>query len=460
MRQFRSMGPGGPALPAPGSSVRFVVSALLAGVVLGLGATWLSAAPAFDTARWRAAFRRPLEILAPAANPVTPEKVALGARLFGEKHLSGNGEIACATCHQAELSFSDGIARRKGLDGKLLVRRTPPLWNAAWGLTQFWDGRAPSLEAQVAGPLENPVEMAGNLDRAVAWLRGDAGYRQSFAAAFPDRKQPVTRETLAQAIATYERMLVSPPTRFDLWVAGDEAALDATEMQGFALFVGKAQCVACHKGWRFTDDAFHDIGLPLATKPDRGRGAILRIGKADYSFKTPSLRERLWTAPYMHDGAFASLEAVVRHYAEGRAALRPSLSADLDRKIWLDPEEQAAIVAFLATISSDNPPRPLALPARTQTIGGAGPFVLASKIAQKNRRFMPGAVTIHVGEALTIVNDDTRTHTVRLDDPSFHGNSEAQEPGDTVEIAFPKTGLFTVTCGIHPEMRLDVRVTR
>jgi cytochrome c peroxidase len=277
-----------------------------------------------------------------------------------------------------------------------------------------------------------------------------------FAAAFPENPR-VTEANIRAALASFERTLVSPKTRFDRWVEGDEAALDPEERAGFALFVGKAGCVACHKGWRFTDEAFHDIGLP---GPDLGRGEALKLAAADHAFKTPSLRERVWTAPYMHDGSLATLEAVVAHYA-GRVIERPALSADLKRRLDLSPEERGQLVAFLATLSSDDPPRPAALPARVQKLGApTEPAVAAREIRQKGRRFNPGAVVMAVGEALRFVNDDTRTHNVRVDDPRMPAFSEAQEPGDSVVLGFPEAGEFAVTCGIHPEMRLAVTVRR
>ena len=230
-----------------------------------------------------------------------------------------------------------------------------------------------------------------------------------FAAAFPDDPR-VTEDHIRAALASFERTLVSPKTRFDRWLEGDAAALDAEERSGFGLFVGKAGCVACHKGWRFTDEAFHDIGLAGA---DRGRGEELKLAAADHAFKTPSLRERVWTAPYMHDGSLASLEAVVAHYAEG-VVRRPTLSADLKPRLDLSPEERGQLVAFLATLSSDDPPRPAALPARMQTLGApAGPAVAASEVRQKGRRFSPGSVMVAAGQALRFVNDDTRTHNIR-----------------------------------------------
>nr|WP_246215648.1 cytochrome c peroxidase [Microvirga makkahensis] len=225
----------------------------------------------------------------------------MGATLFEDTRLSGSGDVSCSTCHQAEPSFSDGVDRHLGLDGKPLDRRTPPLWNMAWGLSWFWDGRAPSLEAQAAGPVENKREMGGDLRRAIETLAADPLMRKSFAAAFPE-DPAVTRDSLTKALAALARILVSPETRFDRWVKGDDRALDQDEIAGLSLFVGKARCVACHQGWRFTDEAFHDIGLPSS---DKERGPVLGAKAADQAFRTPSPRERVWSAPYMHDGSLS-----------------------------------------------------------------------------------------------------------------------------------------------------------
>jgi cytochrome c peroxidase len=425
---------------------------LVVGVLLSLTAGQAAAADGFDAGFWREAFARPATTPAPAENPTTPAKVELGRRLFEDKRLSGENDLACATCHEPVLSFSDGVARRPGHDGEPLPRRTPSLWNLAWGLTFFWDGRAPSLEAQVSGPIENPREMGGDIATAAARLAADPAATARFAAAFPENPR-ATEANIKAALAAFERTLVSPETRFDKWVAGDEAALEADELAGLKLFVGKAGCVACHKGWRFTDEAFHDIGLPTT---DLGRGAILRLPAANHAFKTPSLRERVWTAPYMHDGSLASFEEVVRHYAD-RVVGRPTLSRDLRRSLDLSPKERGALVAFLATLSSEDPPRPVSLPARVQTIGVAEGAVAASEIHQKGRQFAPRAVALKRGESLTFVNDDMRTHNIRVDDPRLPAFSEAQEPGDRVVLGFPEAGEFEVTCGIHPEMRLEVR---
>lgn len=430
--------------------LRRVVPALIVATLVG-GAAEKPAA--LDVEHWRQAFARPDRTPEPAENPTSPEKVSLGAALFEDKRLSGSGDVSCSTCHQAELSFSDGVERHPGLDGQPLDRRTPPLWNMAWGLSWFWDGRAASLEGQAAGPIENKREMGGDLKRAIEALATDPLMRESFAAAFPE-DPAVTRDNLTKALAAFERTLVSPETRFDRWVKGDDAALDKDEVAGLSLFVGKAGCVACHQGWRFTDEAFHDIGL---AGDDKGRGPVIGVKAADHAFKTPSLRERVWSAPYMHDGSLATFEDVVDHYTKG-IVKRPTLSADLPRSIELSESERAQLVAFLNAISSDDPPRPASLPPKTMVLGAMAQAVSATTVSQKDKRFAPGAILLKLGEALRIVNDDTRTHNVRVDGANLHFNSDGQNPGDTVTLGFDLPGHYDVICGIHPEMRLSVDV--
>ena len=154
------------------------------------------------------------------------------------------------------------------------------------------------------------------------------------------------------ALAAYERSLVSPMTRFDSWVAGNDDALDKQELRGFEIFVGKGGCVSCHGGWRFTDNGFHDIGMPGV---DLGRGAIAGPMQGLPQFKTPSLREATHTAPYMHDGSLATLLDVVAHYAGGHVK-RPSLAPTMVTDLALDPEERTALVAFLKSLSSERGP--------------------------------------------------------------------------------------------------------
>ena len=309
-------------------------------------------------APWRKMFQRPAPPPpSPADNPLTAEKIALGARLFADKRLSGANDRACATCHRPEMAFTDGHARPRALSGAAQPRNTPPLWNLAWGKHFFWDGRASSLEEQVRMPIEAPQEMGGNWATILGRLEGDAALAGQFRAAFP-QEPGVSQASVLQALASYVRSLVSPPTRFDAWIAGEEDALRPAEVRGFRLFTGKAGCVLCHVGWRFTDDKFHDIGL---ASRDGGRGAVPGGTPGLMAFKTPSLREVVRTAPYMHDGSKPTLEAVLRHYAGGFVA-RPSLATNMDRRLRLSAAERADLVAFLGTLSSEKGKGPARTP--------------------------------------------------------------------------------------------------
>lgn len=190
--------------------------------------------------------------------------------------------------------------------------------------------------------------MAGDFPTITRRLEADAAFAARLAVVFPG-SQGVTEDVVLGALAAYVRSLASPRSRFDAWVAGDDAALDDEERKGFAIFVGKGGCVSCHGGWRFTDDAFHDIGM---SGSDLGRGALASGEPGLPEFKTPSLREVGHTAPYMHDGSLATLEDVVAHYS-GDLVQRPSLAPTLVRDLKLSTAEKAALVAFLKTLSSD-----------------------------------------------------------------------------------------------------------
>ncbi len=298
---------------------------------------------------WRERFKRPAgPPPAPPDNPLTPEKLALGARLFADPRLSGNGNRACASCHQPGRAFTDGRRRALALSGTPLQRNTPSLWNLAWAKSFFWDGRAPSLEAQVQMPIEAVQEMGGDWPTILRRLNDDAGLAAQFRIAFAE-EPPVSQAIVLEALASYVRSLVSPPTRFDAWVEGDAQALRPNEVRGFRLFTGKGGCVLCHVGWRFTDDRFHDIGLP---SKDAGRGAVPGGTPGLMAFKTPGLRELVYSAPYMHDGSLPTLEAVVRHYAGGFVA-RPSLATHMNRDLRLSAQEKSDLVAFLRTLSSE-----------------------------------------------------------------------------------------------------------
>jgi cytochrome c peroxidase len=441
-------------------TMRLTVAAFLAGGMMGALAALLvqspllHAAPADDLAVSKASFRRPPTVPFPADNPFSEAKRALGEALFHDKRLSIDGSLACVSCHERGKGLADGKVQGRGVPGRALKRHTPTLWNLAWSSPVFWDGRARGLEEQVAGPIESPDEMALPMASAVTRLAADPAMARAFAEAFPAGPR-VDAANLANAIATYERTFVSPVTRFDRWIDGDEQALAPSEIAGFRLFTGKAQCVKCHSGFAFTDYAFHDIGLP---GDDRGRGAVLRLEAAEHAFKTPGLRELGRSAPYMHDGSIATLDAVIRHYVNG-VVERPTLSKDLTRGLVLSDVERADLMAFLGTLTSE------AAPALPDTIvpvqsGPTGPAEPVSTVSQDDKAFHPTHIALPRSGRLWIVNNDSRTHNVRIYDPALDFDSGAQEPGETVEIAFPATGSFLVFCGIHPKMELYVDVGR
>ena len=303
-----------------------------------------------------AGYARPASTPFPEDNRYTPEREALGRTLFFDPRLSGSGWISCASCHNPGLSWGDGLPRAIGHGMKTLGRRTPTILNLAWGQAFFWDGRADTLEAQALGPIQAAGEMNLDLSSMIARIDGIPSYKALFAKAYPG--EPVAPETVAKAIATFERGVVSPDAPFDRWVAGDDAAISAEAKRGFVVFNTKAACAKCHSGWRFTDDSFHDIGV---AGDDLGRGALLKdIPAVQHAFKTPTLRDADRRGPYMHDGSIATLEAVVDFYDRGGLAARPSLSNDL-KPLGLTPEEKRQLLAFMRTLTS--PDRPVQVPA-------------------------------------------------------------------------------------------------
>jgi cytochrome c peroxidase len=314
------------------------------------GKTWLAVAllamlPAAASATEKAGFARPAEIPFPAENPYTPDKVALGKALYFDPRLSGNENMTCASCHNPSFGWEVPVKTAVGAQNTRLGRQAPTVLNVAWVHPLFWDGRAATAEEQAKGPIQAPAEMNLPLDQAVARLKAIPAYAAWFERVFPG--EGVTEDGIAKAIATFERTVVASYSPFDRWVDGDETAIGEDAKRGFELFVGKARCVACHSGWNFTDNAFHDIGT---TTTDLGRSVIAPGDvKADYAFKTPTLRDTAQRAPYMHDGSMATLEEVVQHYVGGGID-RPSRSPEM-APVALSDSEAADLVAFLRSLT-------------------------------------------------------------------------------------------------------------
>lgn len=317
------------------------------------------------------------------------ERVELGRALFFDRRLSFNGTMSCGMCHVPEQGFtSNELATPLGFEGRSVRRNAPTLLNVAFHPVLFHDGREQTLEQQVWGPLLAPNEMANpSVGHVVARLRGIDAFRHAFDRIFPGRG--VTMETIGEAVAAYERSLLAGRSRFDRWrYGGERDALSAQEQAGFELFTGKARCAQCHtigsRDAMFSDFAFHNTGVgwrrayggskrirvelapgvwtevdtgeldrqfekPL---PDLGRFEITLDPADRWAYKTPSLRNVALTAPYMHDGSFATLEDVVAFYDAGGAD-NPGKSPLL-APLALTDAERAALVAFLRALTSDD----------------------------------------------------------------------------------------------------------
>jgi cytochrome c peroxidase len=294
-------------------------------------------------------FQRPQAIPFPADNAYTREREHLGKVLFFDPRLSGSNAISCASCHNPAFSWGDGLPKGVGHGSQVLGRRTPTVLNLAWTDLLFWDGRAEGLEAQALGPIQSPAEMNQDLPGLVKKLQGISGYSTLFAMAYPG--EGITPETIAKAIATFERTVVSGPAPFDAWIAGNEGAISEAAKRGFMVFNTKGKCVACHKGWNFSDAGFHDIGLD---SPDEGRGKLLPLVKMQHAFKTPTLRNVEGRGPYMHNGSLATLADVVDYYNKGGLS-RPSRAENV-QPLRLTEGERRDLVEFMKTLTSHDLP--------------------------------------------------------------------------------------------------------
>ena len=303
----------------------------------------------------------------PRDNPLIEERVRLGRRLFHEAALSADRSISCASCHAPDSGFSDSRRFSPGVQGRPGTRQSMALVNLAWKREFFWDGRAGSLRQQVLMPIQDPNEMAETLDSVVAKLSAQPEYPQLFAQAFGTPR--IDAERIALALEQYVLTLTHHRSRFDLSLQG-KATLSEQERRGLELFVTEneprmgqrgADCFHCHGGPLFTDHQFHDNGLDLAPA-DPGRARVTGRASDRGKFVTPTLRDIARTAPYMHDGRFRTLEEVVRHYSEGVQTspnLDPNLAKHPPGGLHLSPEDQAALVAFLKTLSEPTHSRPV-----------------------------------------------------------------------------------------------------
>lgn len=289
----------------------------------------------------------PTTVPAPADNPTTPEKVALGKQLFFDPRLSGGNSVSCASCHKPELAFADGTQWNKGETGISLERNTPTSLNVGFYDSYFWDGRSGSLEAQALGPITSDLEMNQPLEELERELNEIPGYVEQFQSVFGAKP---SREGVAKALAAYQRTLVSGPSPYDRYLLGDETALTDAAKRGLELFRGEAKCIECHHGPMLTDGKFHRIGI---SESDHGRETA--TGKPDdrYRFRTPSLRNVALTEPYMHDGTISSLDRVLLFYYRGAPeATTDGLAVEAPDLRGRSYSEVDDLVAFLESLSA------------------------------------------------------------------------------------------------------------
>jgi cytochrome c peroxidase len=321
-----------------------------------------------DVSVLRAGGLTPLgEVPVPATNPQTPEKVELGRTLFFDRRLSGDGTMSCASCHNPEQGFADGQAISLSYPTTRNWRNAQTLVNVAYQKSLFHDGRSASLEEQALFPLMSAFEMNQNLDFVEEELRAVPEYLEMFARAFgsPD----ITRERIGMALAAFERTLVSREAPLDRFLAGDEGALTPAAREGYAIFTGKGRCSGCHAGGNLADDSFHALNVPESPEFERDprvattRRFVAKVsGYEDYrrlaedpgrflvtkekrdwkAFRTPTLREISLTAPYMHNGIFATLEEVIAFVDRGGGEGNPSL-----QPLRLTEGERQALRTFL-----------------------------------------------------------------------------------------------------------------
>jgi cytochrome c peroxidase len=295
----------------------------------------------------------PAEPEYPADNLPTPERIELGRKLYFDKRLSRDQSMSCASCHDPEKGWADGLPRAIGFGKHELGRHSPTVINTAYNTAQFWDGRAGTLEEQAVGPIMAAGEMAmQSPEEVIEILKNAPEYQGAFEAAYGSGP---SMDNIGRAIAAFERTVITGPSRFDEYMNGDKSALTDSEKRGLILFTTTASCTACHSGPNFTDSKFHSLGVkqegPLSD--DVGRFAVTNEPKDKYGFKTPGLRNIEQSAPYMHDGSLATLEEVVEFY--NRGGVRPDVRSNLVQPLNLTESQKADLVAFLTSLTGPLP---------------------------------------------------------------------------------------------------------
>jgi len=348
----------------------------LAGVIAGL-LLWYAAAkrpkavPVGKVVEIKAPLGLP-PVPIPADNPPTAETIALGRRLYFDNALSIDNTVSCSTCHMPPMGFADGARVSTGVHGKLGTRNAPTVLNSAYWASDFWDGRAASLEKQTEGPVTNPVEMAHTLKGVEQRLSQDPSYVAAFQKAFGPG--PITYAKVEKCIASFERTLLSGNSPFDrYYYGGDKAAMTPAQIRGLDLFRDpkKGNCETCHsigdKYALFTDNKFHNIGVGFdnGLTDDKGRAAISGNARETGAFRTPTLRNVAITAPYMHDGSLKTLKDVMDFYVGGGNS-NPYLDKEIHSLDHLTGQERQDLIEFMRALTGDTPPDSDAPPQNTQ----------------------------------------------------------------------------------------------
>jgi len=293
----------------------------------------------------------------PNNNPQTVEGVALGKKLFFDKKLSGNQTMACASCHAPQHAFTDITPTSDGIDGVFGTRNSMPLFNLAWNYNErfAWDGKELSLERQAIEPVQNPIEMHSNWQDVINRLQNDADYPELFRLAF--KTTTITKELTTKAIAQFERTLISANSKFDRFLLG-QTTLTLEQQNGFNVFMDEARgdCFHCHGNPNnplWTDNIFQNNGLDTSFS-DLGLGGVTGDPNDNGKFKSPSLRNLAYTAPYMHDGRFNTLEDVIEFYSTGlqvSSTIDPLMKKAAQGGVNLSTQDKADLKAFLLSLS-------------------------------------------------------------------------------------------------------------
>ena len=283
-----------------------------------------------------------------ASDQLDPNQIELGRQLFFEPRLSASHVISCNTCHNIGTGGADNVPASSGHAWQKGARNSPTVFNAVFNVAQFWDGRAKDLEEQAKGPVQNPVEMHNTPKNVEATLSSMPEYVAAFGRAFPSDKQPVSFDNMARALQAFESTLVTPDSRFDLYLKGDDSALDAKEKKGLQTFMSSG-CISCHNGVNLGGQAYFPFGLvkkpdgKILPSGDKGRFEVTKTQNDQYVFRAAPLRNIALTAPYFHSGQVWDLEEAVA--IMGTAQLGKQLNA----------EEVGDIVAFLKTVTGKQP---------------------------------------------------------------------------------------------------------